>query len=172
MNEIFLLLGSNIGERISNLYDATKRLSNKELNTAGQTFSAAALANTDLAGTGQASSQAVTVGGGPTLPGNTQTFGAIGALTIADGPAPPPARTVYPGQTLAVQQVNLAASAAEDVRLDSYTVTSAGTAPAGTVSSVDLYLDTNNDGALDAGDTFLDSGGPFGGRVLAPLSLP
>jgi len=104
------------------------------------------------------------IGGTPITPqGTSPITGATitiqpGDLTVSPGPNMPASRTAFPGATdEPILQVTLTAGASTDATVQTITFTASGSGDdANHVDAVRLYLDANEDGQVDAGDTQID----------------
>ena len=123
--------------------------------SAGETFGLQATASGDLSATGLSSGTSVTPSGAGAA-GGLQTF-EIGALSIATGPAPPPAASVaVPSSRTAIQQLRLSASG-EGARIQSLVFGFAVSGSVAHVQTASLFLDADGDGAVGALDTLLQA---------------
>ena len=123
--------------------------------SAGETFALQAVAPGDLSAAGLSSGASVTASGASAA-GGLQTF-QVGALSLATGPAPPPAASVaVPSSRTAIQQLRLSASG-EGARVQSLVFGFAGSGSVAHVQTASLYLDADGDGAVGALDTLLQA---------------
>ncbi|RLI52754.1 MAG: hypothetical protein DRP09_17260, partial [Candidatus Thorarchaeota archaeon] len=90
---------------------------------------------------------------GANVQGGLKTIvsGGTGSLTVSAGPHNPPDSTAASNaQDVEMLQLSLSASSVEDINISSITFTASGTADdSQDISSVELWLDTDNNGILD-----------------------
>ena len=122
--------------------------------TAGQTMAFTLVGANAATGTGGLTSQTIRLPNTTSLSSNNLTV--VGALTVGIGPKTP-ASTIARAQAAApVLQFTVRTGAAEDVRLDTVTLTPSGTGNDATdVDAVKFYADANDNGLADTGDTLL-----------------
>ncbi len=87
----------------------------------------------------------------------------VGSLAAAAAPSNPAAGYVAAGVTNKVMlHAALTADAKEPVRVRQWTIQSAGTGPAASITAARLYHDADGDGVVDGGETLIGSGAPSG----------
>ncbi len=129
------------------VYDLADSASN------GETFQARLGSQYDLDATGEVFGQPVVPGGTFPLSGNAQTVSNIGAITMSLGSATPGAANVPNSvQDLEMLQLQLSATSAESLEVQSITIKGSGSAVENVdVDSVYLAVDLNTNGVYDLG---------------------
>jgi hypothetical protein len=127
-------------------------------NTVGETFQSYT-GNALFTATGVTSGLSITPTGGP-IYGGLATITSTGTITVSPGPNNPGNTNITSTESNVVTiQLNLAAGGNEDVTISAFTFRLSGTFDDGTDfenSSFRLYVDDNNNGLMDAGETQLD----------------
>jgi len=130
-------------------------------NTINETFQVTLPGNDAVAATGATSSQTITPTGAP-VSGGEAVISETGTLGLSAGSANPGNTNITNSETdLEVIQVALNAGPNEDVLVSSVTFSISGTFADNTdftSGSIELYLDDNGNGLLDAGDSQLGTG--------------
>ena len=123
---------------------------------AGVDFRATANPAADFGASGRTSALAITPNGGAVTGGRLDV---TGSLSLAAGPvAPPPASVLANDLNVPVLQLRLSAGVGEAIRLTSLTVRPSGAADdQADILAVDLYLDADSSGTVNAGDSLLAS---------------
>lgn len=122
--------------------------------------------NLNMTATGDITSNTIYPEGTP-VHGGLFTVGATGSLTLTLGSNNPSTGTENPGaQSVEMLQLKLSASGVEDIKVTSITFTADGTGDDladlnDSGNGVSLYLDVNNDGQLDGGDSQIDVEGTY-----------
>ncbi len=118
----------------------------------------------DVSAVGQTSSSTITPNGSYPVTGGTITLSNTGNLTIAEGTNNPNASSVNSGaQGVAMMQMRVTASSAEDITVNYLGIKSDGTGDDNTdIDSIYIYKDENKNGIYnDLVDTRIAAGGPF-----------
>jgi hypothetical protein len=125
----------------------------------GSTFRAGIAAANHIQAEDSSMVSVVPVGSVP-LQGALITVVEKGTLSVQIGANNPAGGAAYAGtDNVSVLQIELLAGTIEDVTLDSLTITATGNAnDAADFTGVDLYIDTDGDATVDAGETLLGSG--------------
>ena len=127
-------------------YDVASSVAN------GKTFQASIALATYVTVTGEQSAESITPTGTFPLTGGTMTVSSIGVLTASAGSNNPDATSeAADAQNVPMLQLNLSASNAETLRVDSISFRMQGTLNHATyVSAVRLFKDVNSNGEYDA----------------------
>jgi hypothetical protein len=115
-----------------------------------ETFKTSVELNSYLEAVGVSTGQSITVTGAP-FTGAIKTISSIGTLTLTAAPTnPSSSNETNDAQGVVMLALRMSTSDAEDIRVDSLTINSAGTLLENVrISSVQLFQDLNNNGILD-----------------------
>jgi len=131
----------------------------------GETFSLALARDGDLVARGAVSAGPVPVGGAP-VAGPERTVDDTGSLAVAPGPREAPVQVVADASDVALLQLRLVVSSAEDVRISELGVQASGTADEAVdvvAESLRLFEDRDASGSVSPGDVQLAGGRSFEG---------
>lgn len=138
------------------IYDLAGRSPN------GKTFSAS-LFPTQIFAVGQTSSTSISAAGS-SVSGGLKTLGSQGSVTLVQGSSNPSSGYIANGESDKVMmQVKLTAAGDEELAVTQFKIKASGTGNDQTgVTSVDLYVDTDDDGMLNVStDRLLSAGSTF-----------
>jgi hypothetical protein len=124
--------------------------------------------NTDVTATGATSSNSITPNGAP-VQGSTMTVSGVGTLTMSLGANDPGNENINGGaQNVTMLQLNLSASSAEDIQINSILITPTGSGLVRTEivdPEIRIYRDVNNNGVYESAIDELITTANYGGSI-------